>query len=261
MLIKPKYSPGDKAPMKWCTWQMFLLPIGALLSLISFVTQASDSFGILKTQGFPAYGVFTFVLSSAAMAGQCLLALFAANALGRMEWRGPQCVYLLCPYDAAPPILSGFLGWMTFAEVLGRCLGDLIIFSLQYIYYQKRRNLFTPLPIQQPPPARPGSTHGQSTASHYAPAGARLSAQALPAPPQPDAPGGADGPSRVRAPGPGAAQEKTLLPQTLLHSSRRRLHCQPGRECRSVFRAKTAFSAIQYVAADNPRPSKKGGAI
>lgn len=182
MLIKPKYAPGDKAPMKWCTWQMFLLPVGMLFSLLSFAAQATATFGILKTQGFPAYGVFVLVLTSAIAIGQWVLMLFAANGLGRMEWRGPRCIYALFFYSAASWILSGILGWATFPEVLGRCLGSLIVFVPHYIYYQKRRNLFTPLPVQQTP---------------------------QPAPAQPSSPP----PEPVSPPAPEAAGEQTVLPE------------------------------------------------
>lgn len=160
MLIKPKYSPGDKAPMKWCTWQMYILPIGMFFSLAEFLSKTSDYIKWLQSESFPAYGVFVLVLSGAIAVGQWILMLFAANGLGRMEWRGPRCIYALFFYSAASWILSGILGWATFPEVLGKCLGSLIVFIPHYIYYQKRRNLFTPLPVQQTPqpaPAQPSS--------------------------------------------------------------------------------------------------------
>ena len=158
MLIKPKYSPGDKAPMKWCTWQMFMWPIGMFFSLAEFLSKTSDYIKWLQSEGFPAYGVFVLILNSAIVIGGCILILFAANGLGRMEWRGPRCIYALFFYSAAVSILSGVLGWLTFPEVLGGCLGSLIVFIPHYIYYQKRRNLFTPLPVQREPapaPAQP----------------------------------------------------------------------------------------------------------
>lgn len=159
MLIKPKYSPGDStAPMAFYKIQRFFLPFSLLYFAFRGFSDVMDLIHIAQDNNFSAYSVFVLLYASVYYLGTIVLWAFALNGLARMEWSGPRCMFWGCFWSAGQTIVQYALGWFTSEQAGSSLVSALVLFGIVYVYYQKRRNLFTPLPVQQtaaPAPAQP----------------------------------------------------------------------------------------------------------
>lgn len=132
MKIKPKYFVRSEAPMLYYRFlTKFSLFAGIVLSILY-----ATSYGVK--------GQILMCLLSLANSFLCGLSL---SLLLRMEWRG---VLVLLSIDIFAIMLRvGILGVLegqgiSLASGLGECLGFAVILILNWIYFQKRRPLFTP---------------------------------------------------------------------------------------------------------------------
>lgn len=190
MLIKPKYAPGDStAPMAFYKIQRFFLPFSLLYFAFRGFSDVMDLFHIAQDNSFSAYSVFVLLYASVYYLGTIVLWAFALNGLARMEWSGPRCMFWGCFWSAGQTIVQYALGWFTSEQAGSSLVSALVLFGIVYVYYSKRRNLFTPLPVQREPAPAP--------------------AQPIAETPQPSSPP----PEPVSPPAPEDTGEQTVLPE------------------------------------------------
>lgn len=159
MLIKPKYSHGDStAPMTFYKIQRFFLPFSMLYFAFRGFSDVMDLIHIAQDNSFSAYSVFVLLYASVYYLGTIVLWAFALNGLVRMEWSGPRCMFWGCFWSAGQTIVQYALGWFTSEQAGSSLVSALVLLGIVYVYYSKRRNLFTPLHVQREPapaPAQP----------------------------------------------------------------------------------------------------------
>lgn len=132
MKIKPKYFVRSEAPLLYYHFlTKFSLFVGIVLSILYAIS----------------YGVKGQILMCLLSLANSFLCAFSLNLLLRMEWRG---VLVLLSIDIFAIMLrAGILivleaHGLSLASGLGECLALVVILILNWIYFQKRRPLFTP---------------------------------------------------------------------------------------------------------------------
>lgn len=145
-LIKPKYFSRETAPLRFLKVVKTLLKIGAGLQILFLVISIIPILGFLDKYG-PG-----ILIQYAIRIGVVILTIAASANLDDWKWRGVNLLYLwlfvACLLSAANQISQQGMQW---SIVIGCFLGWLIWMVPMYIYFEKRRALFTP-PIAAVPP-------------------------------------------------------------------------------------------------------------
>lgn len=136
-MIKPVYTIPEATPMKFYKFlTKFSLPLGMLLSFGTFITYASSGKDYLVETIFTTAHIFLLYMSF--------------HNLRKMEWSGVRFLYI----DNLLSILYNFI-WIVLisrlsseisTEFVSRFLASSIILLLNWIYFSKRRLLFSPAP-------------------------------------------------------------------------------------------------------------------
>ena len=143
------YTMWDSTPLKWHKFlTFFVLPLGAVLNIcqaILLVSEPDNWVGILIPLN---------AIDLARFAGCTMLGVVAISGClpSRRKWYGPMCAIILYAVLAAYSIyniVAAYLLNVADSKFVTQSIANLISFSatsgLTYIYYRKRRALFSPL--------------------------------------------------------------------------------------------------------------------
>lgn len=150
-LIKPKYFSRETAPLRFLKVMKTLLKIGIGLQILFLIIYIIPAFGLLGKYGI---GI---LIPYAMRIGVIILTIATSESLGDWKWRGVNLLYFLlsvsCALSAVNQISRQGMQW---SIVIGCFLGWLTWMIPMYIYFEKRRALFTP-----PITAIPSDTYTQ----------------------------------------------------------------------------------------------------
>lgn len=153
-LIKPKYFSRETAPLRFLKVIKTLLKIGIGLQILFLIIYIIPAFGLLSEYGI---GI---LIPYAIRIGVIVLTIATSENLDDWKWRGVNLLYLWffigCSLSAVNQISTQ---GMQCGIVIGCFLGWLIWMIPMYIYFEKRRALFTP-----PITAIPSDTYTQQEA-------------------------------------------------------------------------------------------------
>ena len=159
-MIKPKYFSRETAPLRFLKVMKTLLKIGIGLQILFLIIYIIPAFGLLGEYGI---GI---LIPYAIRIGVIILTIATSENLDDWKWRGVNLLYLwlfvACLLSAANQIAQQGMQW---SIIIGCFLGWLIWMIPMYIYFEKRRALFTP-----PITAIPSDTYTQQEAQmkHFA---------------------------------------------------------------------------------------------
>ena len=138
-MIKPKYFSRETAPLRFLKVIKALLKIGIGLQILFLIIYIIPAFGL-----FGEYGIGILTLYAIRI-GVIILTIAASENLDDWKWRGVNLLYLWlfvsCLLSAANQIAQQGMQW---SIIIGCFLGWLIWMIPMYIYFEKRRALFTP---------------------------------------------------------------------------------------------------------------------
>ena len=153
-MIKPKYFSRETAPLRFLKVMKTLLKIGIGLQILFLIIYIIPAFGLLGEYGI---GI---LIPYAIRIGVIVLTIATSESLEDWKWRGVNLLYLwlfvACLLSAANQIAQQGMQW---SIIIGCFLGWLIWMIPMYIYFEKRRALFTP-----PITAIPSDTYTQQEA-------------------------------------------------------------------------------------------------
>ncbi len=153
-MIKPKYFSRETAPLRFLKVMKTLLKIGIGLQILFLIIYIIPAFGLLGEYGI---GI---LIPYAIRIGVIALTIATSESLEDWKWRGVNLLYLWffigCSLSAVNQISTQGMQW---GIVIGCFLGWLIWMIPMYIYFEKRRALFTP-----PITAIPSDTYAQQEA-------------------------------------------------------------------------------------------------
>lgn len=145
-LIKPKYFSRETAPLRFLKVVKTLLKISAGLQILFLVISIIPILGFLDKYG-PG-----ILIQYAIRIGVVILTIVASANLDDWKWRGVNLLYLwlfvACFLSAANQVSQR---GMQYSVIIGCILGWLLWMVPMYVYFEKRRALFTP-PITAVPP-------------------------------------------------------------------------------------------------------------
>lgn len=141
MKIKPKYTDPETTPLKFLKFIRVTLWIGLFLTVAEIISQFTS-------------GIDWYMLGINLVGG--VLTLAAISGLNRMEWYGVKAYcgsYLLRMMDGLLAVgIYAYSGRIEESgSAVGSILGSGIGLLLVWIYFQKRRLLFTPIPEEYLP--------------------------------------------------------------------------------------------------------------
>lgn len=154
-MIKPVYTIPETAPMKFYRFlTKFGLPVGILINIINLVTHLGNH--------------DLHWLDGIIMVARIVLMFFAIDGLRRMEWSGIRFLY-------AAVLLS--LGYNIFflliylvlslpglpSEAISGTISNSIIFLMYWVYFSKRRLLFSTVPSRNESPIHQESSENESS--------------------------------------------------------------------------------------------------
>lgn len=136
MLIQPKYYHIEGTPLTFLKFVRVTLVLGFVIGLVEFIP--------LLTSEADWYTIICNLLALA-------LRVFAFFWLGDMKWRGvlAYCVLFLLPMlDAvAAIVLYAYYGALeSIGPAVSRVLAAMLILAPVWVYFGKRRLLFSPVP-------------------------------------------------------------------------------------------------------------------
>lgn len=161
-MIKPVYTILETTPMKFYRFlTKFGLPLGILFSIINTIP--------------PLVAHNLHWLDGLVMFARIVLLFFAIDGLRRMEWSGIRFLY-------AAVLLS--LGYNLFflliylvlslpdlpSEAISGTISNSVIFLMYWVYFSKRRLLFTPVPTYSNYPSHQESSENESSNTEALPA-------------------------------------------------------------------------------------------
>lgn len=138
-MIRPKYFSRETAPLRFLKVIKTILKIGAGLQILSLVISIIPDLGFLDKYG-PE-----ILISYAIRIGFVVLTIATSSSLDDWKWCGVNLLYSLlfvsCFLSAVNQI---FQQGMQYSIIIGCILGWLLWMVPMYIYFEKRRALFTP---------------------------------------------------------------------------------------------------------------------
>lgn len=148
-LIKPKYSDWDNTPLKFYKFHRAILPIGCALGIIYYIVWLFDLFVLSQY-----FRWWVLLFRSAIYLAILVLAVIANDGLHTRMWRGVRAYYvgvLLSLIDKVFVAIAASTGAsITAVYIVGAVIAYAVLFIPVYIYYQKRRMLFSPVPAAVP---------------------------------------------------------------------------------------------------------------
>lgn len=138
-MIKPKYFSRETAPLRFLKVIKTLLKISIGLQILFLIIYIIPAFGLLGEYGIGILSTYAIRI------GVIILTIAASENLDDWKWRGVNLLYLWlfvsCLLSAANQIAQQGMQW---SIIIGCFLGWLIWMIPMYIYFEKRRALFTP---------------------------------------------------------------------------------------------------------------------